>query len=150
MNDIDDLINLDIEALECLYNSPIQSPSPTGRYEGVFLCRLDEPGNRRPLYWGSKAFEFVPFGIDFDTCCWYFFHQKLQSGKFRTETAPSRWRDSRVIKLHYDVSHLPVFVKNVLYDEVKPLSKDLCLALGGFNQATGNGDQFFFALKRIK
>jgi len=146
---LDDLKCSDTKALERLYQTHIQAPSPTGRFDGIFLCRLDEPGNRRPLYWGSKAFEFVPFGIDFDTCCWYFFHNKLQSGKFRTETAPSRWRDSEVIKLHYDTSHLPSFVKNVLYDEVKPLSEDLCIALGGFNQEEGNGDQFFFALKRV-
>jgi len=145
---LNNLKKASIEELETLYNSSTDVPSPTGSFKGVFLHRLDKPGNRRPLYLGSKAFEFVPFGIDFDQCKWYFFHPKFQIAKFRTQLDISRWRDSAIVKLHYDVSHLPSVIKGVLYDEIKPLSSNLCLGLGGFNQETGSGDQFFFALTR--
>jgi len=145
---LEELTNCSVEALETLYLSPIVAPKLTGRFDGIFLHRLDQPGNRRPFYFGSKPFEIVPFGIDFDSCYWYFFNPRLQIGKFRTETCTSRWRDSNVVKLHYDVSRLPSPMRRMLYDEVKPLSKDLCIALGGFNQKTGYGDQFFFALNR--
>jgi hypothetical protein len=36
----------------------------------------------------------------------------------------------------------------MLYDEVKPLSADLLLGLGGVNAETGEGDHFFFTLER--
>jgi len=144
----DDIKGLSLEALEALYNTRTALIPLAGQFDGIFLQRLDEPGKRRPLYLGSRAFEFIPFGIDFDTCHWYFLHPVFQIGKFRTEIAPSRWRDCDTVKLHYDVSKLPSKIKNVLYDEVKPLSASLYLGLGGFNQETGFGDQFFFALHK--
>jgi hypothetical protein len=37
----------------------------------------------------------------------------------------------------------------LLYDEVKPLSEDLCLGMGGVNRGPGEGELFFFALVRV-
>ena len=144
----DDIKNASIEELETLYCGHTAAPAPKGCFQGKFLHRLDQPGDRRPLYYGSKSFEFLPFGIDFSSCKWYFFHSKIRVAKFRTQCETSRWRDSEVIQLHYDVSHLPLIIKGVLYDEVKPISRDLCLGLGGFNLEKGEGDQFYFALIR--
>jgi len=145
---LNDLKNASIEGLETLYCEHTASPSPKGCFQGIFLQRLDKPGNRRPLYYGSKSFEFLPFGIDFNSCKWYFFHPLMRIAKFRTQCEASRWRDCEVIKLHYDVSHLPSVIKRVLYDEIKPISHDLCLGLGGFNLEKDEGDQFYFALIR--
>jgi hypothetical protein len=36
----------------------------------------------------------------------------------------------------------------MLYDEVKPLSRDACLGIGGVNAGRGAGDHFFFVLER--
>ncbi|MBF0353458.1 MAG: hypothetical protein HQM11_20695, partial [SAR324 cluster bacterium] len=63
-------------------------------------------------------------------------------GKFRSEIHPSRWRSAMVVGLHYESSQLPGFIRNLLYDEVKPLSETLCLGIGGFNRDKGEGDHF--------
>ena len=145
---LSDLKNASLNELEQIYTNTAEAPL-NGAYRGIFLCRLDSPSERRPLHWGSRAFEFVPFGIDFDSCNWFFFHPRLQVAKFRMEEGSSRWRSCSVVKMHYEVSCLPQWFKGVLYDEVKPLSDKLCLGLGGFNKETGEGDQFYFALVRI-
>lgn len=124
--------------------------APTGCFDGTCLMRLDQPGDRRPGYLVTKSFELVPFGVNFDACLWYFFHPFLGVGRFRADIGSSRWRDSTVVSLHYDVSRLPNVIRNVLYDEVKPLTDDLCLGIGGLNQGRGIGDHFFFALTRRK
>jgi hypothetical protein len=146
-----DLRRLDLDGLERLYASERPIVLPAGRFRGVFLEKLATPGARRPL---SRAisylgFEATPFGVDFDTCCWYFWHPRLQVGRFRLEPGASRWRDTQAVTLHYDVSRLPAAIRGVLYDEVKPLGDSLCLGIGGLNAERDEGDLFFFALERI-
>ncbi|MCG8672088.1 MAG: hypothetical protein MI867_21970 [Pseudomonadales bacterium] len=119
----------------------------SGQYRGVFIKRLDRLGARKPLYYVSFSFEFVPFGIDFDTNKWFFMNSKLQAGYFQLDVGPSRWRDTTAYRMHYEESEVPWFVKNKLYDEVKPLSSDLALGIGGVNRDEG-GDHFYFALVR--
>jgi hypothetical protein len=51
-----------------------------------------------------------------------------------------------VVRLGYDVSRLPGFVRRHLYDEVRPLGPELCLGIGGLNRAAGRGALFYFAL----
>ena len=82
--DIQSLQKSGLSELESLYNSLQHSFSiPSGCFSGSCLLRLDQPGSRRPLWFGSKAFEYVPFGIDFDNGYWYFFHPKLRTFHFR-------------------------------------------------------------------
>jgi len=68
------------------------------------------------------------------------------AGSFRIDEGPSRWRDTRVLRLHYDRSRLPI--RAILYDELKPLAGGRILGLGGIDAARGEGDHFFFELTR--
>lgn len=137
--------------LERLYAAEVPLAVPTGRFRGIFLEKLETPGARKPV---SRLVSFVgfqatPFGVDFDSCCWFFWHPRLLIGRFQPELGPSRWRDTETVRLDYEVSRLPTPVRSVLYDEVKPLSEAMCLGIGGLNAGRGEGDLFFFALDRI-
>ena len=46
------------------------------------------------------------------------------------------------------IDRLPRFVRDMLYDEVKPLSERLILGIGGINRGRGEGEHLFFALER--
>jgi hypothetical protein len=136
-----------LEKLEQLYReAPVApvGPVPTRAFQGEVLHRVDSPHART---WTAGAvllpFERLSFGVDFGTCAWFFLHARVQLGRFRVESGPSRWRQTPTLQLHYDVSRLPF--RGVLYDEVKPLSETLCLGLGGLNRDLG--DLFFFVLE---
>jgi hypothetical protein len=135
--------------LEQLYAQDQNLTVPRGCFRGVHLRRLDEPGARRPGHLLSRPFQVVPFGIDFDSRCWFFGDRRLQVGRFSPELGRSQWRDTSTLRLLYGISRLPLFVRSVLYDEVKPLSPDLCLGIGGLWAERGAGDHFFFALERM-
>ena len=76
------------------------------------------------------------------------FATRFAIGRFDARIGPSRWRDTDAIQLHYDPSRLPGPIKGRLYDEIKPLSGDLVLGLGGVNAERGEGDHFWFVLTR--
>lgn len=135
--------------LEAIYAEPNGDLPLVGRFRGIHLLRVDRPEQRRRLATVSYPFQVVPFGIDFDTARWFFLHPSAQVGHFEPHPGRSRWRDADVVQLHYANSGLPLFVRGLLYDEVKPLSEDLCLGLGGINDVRGRGDHFFFALERL-
>ena len=136
--------------LESLWARPAELSAPRGVYRGHMLMRLDNPGARRARWrWGQTlAFDWTPFGIDFDRRLWFFFSPVLAAGRFDARPGPSRWRETSAIGLHYQVSRLPGPVRRVLYDEVKPLSTSMMLGMGGINDVRGKGDHFFFALTR--
>lgn len=136
--------------LEAIYAEPNGGVELAGRYRGIHLLRVDRAEKRRPLAAVSMPFQVVPFGIDFDSMRWFFLHPKVQVGRFEALPGRSRWRDAEVLRLHYAQSGLPLFVRGLLYDEVKPLSPDLALGLGGINDVRGRGDHFFFALERFR
>ncbi len=140
-----------LSRLESLWARPVELPAPRGAYWGHVLMRIDHATSRRRLWRLSQtlAFEWAPFGIDFDRRLWFFFHPRLAVGRFEPRVGRSRWRDTDAIGLHYDVSGLPRGVRGVLYDEVKPLSERRLLGIGGINAERGRGDHFFFALERI-
>ena len=145
------LLHSNLGELESLFIAEPHAAVPTGCYRGTYLARLQTPGararwNRFVEYVG---FEAMPFGVDFRSCSWFFFFQQLQLGHFRPEVCPSRWRTTEVVALHYGTSKLPAPIRGVLYDEVKPLTPTVCLGLGGMNAERGQGDHFFFALKRV-
>ncbi|MBI9077138.1 MAG: hypothetical protein JEZ02_17145 [Desulfatibacillum sp.] len=146
--DIQDLVQCTVEELEAVFTKDGNLVAPTGRFWGRHLLRLDVAGSRRPLHWVSRPFAHTPFGVDFNANKWFFFGPWLRMGRFRAVEGTSRWRNTRSVALHYDDSGLPGFVRNMLYDEIKPLGPDLCLGLGGVNRETGAGDHFFFALGR--
>lgn len=136
--------------LEAIYAEPNGQSAPNGRFRGIHLLRLDRATQRRRLATASYPFQVVPFGIDFDSGSWFFLHPRAQVGRFQALPGRSRWRDADVLRLHYANSGLPLFVRGLLYDEIKPLSDDLCLGLGGINDVRGRGDHFFFALQRAR
>lgn len=123
---------------------------PTGRFRGHYLRLVESHGARR---WDNRlmvwlGFALPRFGVDFTSCAWWFHHPSLQVGAFEPRRGPSRWRSTDTLQLRYHPSRLPWPVKPLLYDEVLPLSDDLCLGLGGINRERGEGDLFYFALAR--
>jgi len=134
--------------LESVFASEAEFSVPEGMHRGHFLKWLDHPAARCKRWrWPQRlAFEWAPFGIDFDRRLWFFFDPRLAAGRFEVHVQPSRWRETQALGLHYEVSRLPAPVRSRLYDEVKPLGPDLALGLGGINAGPGAGDHFFFAL----
>lgn len=151
VTDIVELERLSVGELERLYASPSAPQVPVGRFRGEVLGRIDNEGSRRL---SSRVIEYAgfripPFGIDFASRTWFFLGPRLlRLGRFEPRVQRSRWRTSDVVALHYEGSRLPAPVRRLLYDEVKPLTSDLCLGIGGLNDAPGRGDLFFFALVR--
>ena len=137
-----------LDELERLFVETRPLAVPAGCYRGHHLA-WTAVGRRspwRPLL--ALAFEHTPFGVDFDRRLWFFWHRRLAAGRFEPRVVPSRWRATDAVGLFYDSSRLPAPVKGRLYDEVKPLSPNLCLALAGLNRPRGLGDLFFVALER--
>ena len=138
-----------VAELEALYTEPRPVSVPAGIFRGVHLAWLDTPGARHPVIRPLQhlGFRLAPWGIDFTTQRWFFFHRQLAAGRFTADVGTSRWRATETVRLRYDVSRLPGPLRALLYDEVKPLSATLCLGLGGINAPRGRGDHFFFALE---
>lgn len=147
---ITDLRGLSLGALEELYRTAPLGPMPRGAFRGEVLMPVDSRFARSVR--GRMVlmpFARAPFGIDFAEKTWFFFSPRARIGRFRAELGPSRWRDTDVLRLEYDVSRLPRPIRRVLYDEVKPLSEGVCLGLGGANAGRDAGDLFFFALTAL-
>lgn len=142
------LVQCSVADLEALYVEARPVSVPRGCYRGVHLAWLDTPGARHPVIRPLQhlGFRLLPFGVDFSRHRWFFFHPALGIGRFVAEAGRSRWRDTETVRLRYEVSRLPGFVRALLYDEVKVLSPSLCLGIGGINAPRGRGDHFFFAL----
>jgi len=124
------------------------APLRGGIVRGSFLGFVDSPGARRAIVRAldTLAFRALRWGLDLDAQRWWFEHPRLAAGSFRIDEGPSRWRDTRVLRLHYDRSRLPI--RAILYDELKPLAGGRILGLGGIDAARGEGDHFFFELTR--
>lgn len=147
MTTANELRGSSLEVLERLYREAPMGPLPSRRFRGEVLHRVDTSFARSTTASAvSLPFERLSFGIDFERCAWFFVHPRLRLGHFRMEPGLSRWRDTQTLRLHYEVSRLPI--RWALYDEVKPLSQTLCLGLGGLNYEVGTGDLFFFLLER--
>ncbi len=137
-----------VAELEALYSEERPITVPTGCYRGIHLAWLQTTRTQdaviRPLQY--LGFRLAPFGVDFASRCWFFFHRSLRIGRFTAQPGRSQWRDTATVRLRYDVSRLPRPLRVWLYDEVKPLSASLCLGIGGIDAPRGHGDHFFFAL----
>jgi hypothetical protein len=138
----------DLAELERLFTGPL-GPVPTRCLQGRFLGFLDTPGAHDPRNRAMQTvmFKWPRFGVDFARHLWWFLDPRLAAGRFRVEVGRSRWRDTEVLRLVYDVSKLPFPIRNLLYDEVKPLPSGRILGLGGINAGRGAGDHFFFELR---
>ncbi len=140
--------------LESLYGAerPLE-PRPHGLWRGHYLQRLDNRGARAPLSRLAQRllFRTPPWGIDFDRGRWFFLDRpRLAAGHFALQAGPSRWRETTALGFDYSLSQLPRPVTNMLYDEIKPLSDELILGLGGENRDRGLGDHFWFGLERFR
>jgi len=152
--DIGYLKNCSLAQLEELYLQKVEISIPkVGNYRGTYLKRLDNPGanGKFNLITQWALFDLTPFGLNFfsDYGDWYFFHPSLAMGKFIPRRERSRWRDTETITLDYQTSRLPKPVRSILYDEIRPLSENILLGIGGLNAGQGVGDHFFFAIERI-
>lgn len=147
-----DWVRASREQLEARFEGAPLAGLPRGTYWGRHLCWI--PNRHPPPRWLRPAltfgFRWMPFGIDFDDRSWFFAGRRLRTGRFRLEVGQSRWRNAEVLRLYYDVSRLPRAVRAMLYDEVKPIDEHHCLGIGGINAPEGQGEQFFFVLRRAK
>ncbi len=148
---MDYLKTCNMTQLEELYARDGDITIPTsGSYKGVYLKRLSNPGAdnlfNRVSQWA--AFDAMSFGLNFypDYGDWFFYHSSVAMGRFTPRIEQSRWRDTNTITLNYQVSKLPSPVRNVLYDEIKPMTDSLLLGMGGLNRDRDVGDHFFFAI----
>jgi len=136
--------------LEELYARSGPLSVPTGVFHGHHLMWLDTPAARHPVLRTLEELVFarLPWTLDFDRRRWFWFDVPLGLAHFSPSIGQSRWRDAQTIRMLYDDRALPGFVNQFLYDEVKPLSDDVCLGMGGISAGRGKGEQFFFALSR--
>jgi hypothetical protein len=139
-----------LDELERAFAFGEPAPLPRGLVRGRFLGFLDSPGAQRMHVraMDTLLFRALRWGIDFDVGRWWFERPGLAAGRFRAVLGRSRWRDTNVFQLHYDVSRLPLH--GALYDEVKPLADGRILGLGGLNAPRGDGDHFFFDLRSME
>jgi hypothetical protein len=139
------------DELEAIYLEPRPVFVPEGVYRGHHLFWLDTEGARDPILRPLEAafFEHLTFHVDFVKKRWFWFDRRLGLGHFSASIGPSRWRDTDTIRLLYDDRRLPNWINYGLYDEVRPISDEVCLGLGGVNGKRGRGDHFFFELDRI-
>ena len=135
-----------LDGLEARFAEGSLAPLPSGLVVGRFLGFVASRGAERPIVRAldTLCFRAVRWGLDLDRQRWWFEHPRLAAGHFRIEEGLSRWRPTRVLRLHYDASRLPI--RGVLYDELKPLPDGSILGLGGVNRERGEGDHFFFDL----
>jgi hypothetical protein len=136
--------------LETLFATTPLGPEPRGCFRGRVLRYVDSPGARRPLVRALDwlLFEAPPFGVDFDRGVWWFVRPPLAAGRFALSRERSRWRDTDTLALRYSRSRLPRPIRDLLYDEIKPIDDQQCLGIGGINAERGAGDHFFFELRR--
>lgn len=153
MTTLAELRRCSLAELDDLYVAGAAPRVPVGRFRGELLRWIDGPTARDPLWrpFCVLAFQLSPFGIDFDRRCWFFWHSpRLAAGRFEPRAGRSRWRPTQTLGLSYESSRLPGLVRRQLYDEVKPLSAELCLGIGGINRQGAAGAIFFFALSRVR
>jgi hypothetical protein len=147
---LDQLTGAPLAVLEDIYRDSSPVDWQPGLWRGHFLAMLTPEGLRGiAVKWITAiAVTRAPFWIDNDECLWCFGSPDVGIGRFRPEPGPSRWRDTPTVCLNYQPSRLPGLVRRELYDEVKPLTPDLCLCISGINDGPGRGEMFFFALTR--
>ena len=140
--------------LDAIFTAPGTARLPAeGNYRGTWLRRIENAGTYKPFNLISQwlMFEVTPFGITFHsdgTGIWYFFHPVLAAGNFVMHSEASRWRTTQCVTLNYENAALPGPVRDILYDEIRVLSDDHALGIGGFKGPAGDGDNFYFLLTR--
>ncbi len=137
--------------LDRLYIDSPPGPVPTGEYRGTLLRWLPPAKKLRNVPFVTA--EFVGFklshwGIDFLDHQWWIALKCLRGGKFSATQEPSRWRPTECWQMRYEQDWFPP-VRKFLYDEVKSLTADVCLGIGGINAPAGTGDHFFYSLHRV-
>src|SRR5207248_11595871 len=123
MYTFDHLRHASPDELEQIYAGAASGEPPRGSYRGLVLHHMNNRGARRPLAVAADwlLFDAPPFGIDFDERRWWFLRPAWRVGRFTAAPGRSRWRDTDTLRLEYQVSRLPAPIRDLLYDEVKPL-----------------------------
>lgn len=136
--------------LDRLYIDSPPGPVPTGAYKGKFLVWLPPAKKLINLPFVTLeaiGFQLLPWGIDFRCSEWWVGAKIFHGGLFSPTEGPSRWRPTKTWQMHYDRDWFP-YVRWCLYDEVKSLTPDICLGIGGINGPEGIGDHFYYSLHR--
>ena len=125
-------------------------PKPSGTFDGQVLRWIETNGPCVGAFFALEWFGFVvlPWGLRFDKNLWWFEAPLLAAGELVATPGAFGWGTAQTYRLTYATSYLPRFVRNVLYDELKPLDENTVLGLGVLNRETGEGDHFFFLLTR--
>ena len=80
-----------LEALEQLYRDAPVGPTPSRRFGGETLHRVDTAFARSARATALLLpFERLSFGVDFGTSSWFFIHPRIQLGRFRVVPGRSR------------------------------------------------------------
>lgn len=144
-----------IQELDELYCRRVELVLPRHKsFRGHVLKRFDNPGAVE--LWNTISqmilFELIPFGINFynGTGDWFFFDPGFSTGDFEMRTQNSRWRYTESIGFYYHNADLPAFIKQSLYDEIKPVGDGHYLGIGGINAEKDRGDHFYFLLEPIE
>jgi hypothetical protein len=132
--------------LERLYTGAPLAPLPGGVWRGRYLHELPMPLGEKLI--ARAMFKWPTFGLDLDAPGWWFGSPARVVGRFTPVVGPSRWRDTEVVRLDYRRT-TPWPLSRLLYDELRPLSPDLILGLGGINRSGERGAWFYFALTPV-
>lgn len=130
--------------LERVYATHPVVPLPGGVWRGHYLHEL--PMSLADRMVARAMFKWPRFGLDLDRFGWWFGRPGSVIGRFEPRIGGSRWRDADVVRLDYRRT-TPWPLRRMLYDELKPLSNDCILGLGGVNRTRG-GAWFYFLLER--
>ncbi len=140
------LTSKSLPELELLYARAPIAPLAGGVWRGHYLHELPMSLGERLI---SRAmFKWPTFGLDLDQRGWWFGRPGSVVGRFEPEVGPSRWRETEVVRLDYRRT-TPWPLRRLLYDELKPLSYNAILGIGGVSRAEPPGAWFYFALERL-
>ena len=140
------LTSRSLPELETLYARAPIAPLAGGVWRGRYLHELPMSPSERLLC--RAMFKWRTFGVDLDQCGWWFGRPGRIVGRFETKVGTSRWRETEVVRLDYRRT-TPWPLRRLLYDELKPLSYNAILGLGGVNRSGPRGAWFYFALERM-
>ena len=132
--------------LERIYATAPLAPLPGGVWRGRWLHDLRMSAPAKLV--AHALFRWPTFGLDLDAYTWWFGRPDRVASRYEPVVGRSRWRDAEVVRLDYRRT-MPWPMRAVIYDELKPLSDDCVLGIGGMNGTGSHGAWVYFVLQRI-